>query len=80
MRLYLAGPLSTRDEVRSLAAILRNAGHAIVSTWHDIDGATVDPHTHEERAAIAAACVSEVLRADASGNGAQMSIFGTVTS
>lgn len=55
--IYISTALERRDDARRLAALLREAGHRISSTWHDRDDATRERErtlSHEDAAVIRA--------------------------
>ena len=54
MRIYVAGPWAHRHKAKDAAQTLREAGHKIVSRWHDIwaDADTTDPLMLEQEAAM----------------------------
>jgi len=59
MKIYLASRFRTAATVRALAGKLREAGHIITSTWHDIEAtpAGLVPYSdpgHEDHARLAA--------------------------
>jgi nucleoside 2-deoxyribosyltransferase len=64
-RVYVAAPFSQSPAANRIAAVLREAGYRVESTWHtDLPaGATdaTDPRTREEAAAT---CLAEVTRSD----------------
>lgn len=69
MKVYLAAARERLADVRDLAAILREAGHTLASTWHDeadadlmrSDAALETPDAES----IAATCLREIDAADA---------------
>lgn len=54
MRIYVAGPWAHRHTAKDAAQTLREAGHEIVSRWHDIwaDADTTDPLMLEQEAVL----------------------------
>ena len=63
MKLYIAG--QSQAEARSVAKIMREAGHAITSSWLDEDFTKTGEYTDEDRTRIAARDVREVSESDA---------------
>ena len=37
MRIYLAASFAEKDRMREIARLLREKGHAVSSTWHDLE-------------------------------------------
>ena len=62
---YVAAPLACAPTAARAATLLREAGHVVVSTWHDDpELAPRDPADEGERAAIANRCTDEVTESD----------------
>ena len=65
--IYVAASLPLKTQAQELAAVLRSAGHDVVSTWHGQSAATVEAErrlTDKERAEIAEQCRAEIRTCD----------------
>lgn len=66
--IYVAASLPLKTQAQELAAVLRSAGHDVVSTWHEQDDATVDAErrlSFAELRAVGRSCMREIAECDA---------------
>lgn len=64
-KIYIAAPMDQYKAARLTASNLKDCGHTITSTWHDLVGNdTVEPSTRGDRQKILIQCMAEVDEAD----------------